>query len=106
MKRPIRLPSIYLHCSWPLKSLIPGNNRPATAENLLRQGCRLIGEWERYGEAPLLINAAPEWNACILGQGQLVIYTSGSTDSLKPSLKRRPSWKRKSMYWNSVGAIR
>jgi len=54
---------------------------------LLRQGCRLIGEWERYGEAPQLIDVASEWNALNLDQGQLVIYTSGSTGQPKAIVK-------------------
>lgn len=69
------------------KVWIPGNNRPATAENLLRQGCRLIGEWAQYSEVPQLVDGVPEWNMSILDQGQLVIYTSGSTGQPKAIIK-------------------
>lgn len=68
---------------------IPGNNRPATAEKLLDQGCRLLGEWagkERNvgaDEGGSSITMKP----LDLQQAQLTLFTSGSSGEPKAIAK-------------------
>ena len=69
---------------------IPGNNRPATAEKLLQQGCRLLGEWP--DNVGLISEAPPVKNTCLmmpldLQQVQLTIFTSGSSGQPKAIAK-------------------
>ena len=65
---------------------IPGNNRPATADKLLDQGCRLLGEWP--GETGKISEVSTVNKSCpmrplALPQTQLTIFTSGSSGQPK-----------------------
>lgn len=67
---------------------IPGNNRPATADYLTGQDCRLIGEWQGKEQTPVSqIGAAGELEALDLTKAQLTIFTSGSSGEPKAIAK-------------------
>ena len=66
---------------------IPGNNRPATAQKLLLQGCRLMGEWP-HEEVVRISDLSSVKNSFILAtldlqRAQLTIFTSGSSGEPK-----------------------
>ena len=73
---------------------LPGNNRPGTAEQLQREGCRLVGDWGDNATTdsvilpqitdPTRIELAPLDSSQI----QIVLYTSGSTGEPKAISKR------------------
>ncbi|MGR8980586.1 MAG: AMP-binding protein [Gammaproteobacteria bacterium] len=70
---------------------IPGNNRPATAEKLLIQGCQLLGEWPdntvvRICEASCVKNSY-SIRSLNLQEAQLTIFTSGSSGQPKAIAK-------------------
>ncbi len=65
---------------------IPGNNRPATATNLRRQGCQLLGEWSDNIEIPQDAADFPDLDFDA-SQSRLIIYTSGSTGQPKAIVK-------------------
>ncbi len=64
------------------KVWIPGNNRPATAERLMRQGCRLLGDWDGMAESEDKadgMEASPfPLHPLDPHARQLILYTSGS----------------------------
>lgn len=63
---------------------VPGNNKAATAENLIKQGCVLIGDWKGK-QTKLNDNAGlnNELQALDLNKAQLTIFTSGSNGESK-----------------------
>jgi acyl-CoA synthetase (AMP-forming)/AMP-acid ligase II/3-hydroxymyristoyl/3-hydroxydecanoyl-(acyl carrier protein) dehydratase len=67
---------------------IPGNNKPATAEQLLDLDCQLLGEWD--GEE-ILPDTSPRSEAILkpldLAEVQLYIFTSGSSGKPKAIAK-------------------
>ena len=65
---------------------IPGNNRPATARKLLRQGCRLLGEWGDAIEIPQSSETSVDLDFDA-HQSRLIIYTSGSSGQPKAIVK-------------------
>ncbi len=79
---------------------IPGNNKAATAEKLVNQGCVLVGDWQGKQEK-LIINEADEADeadeandeSCLelqaldLTKAQLTIFTSGSNGEAKTITK-------------------
>ena len=67
---------------------IPGNNRPATAENLLRQGCRLMGEWPGQDNHPESGARFPKPLAALdLTNTRLTLFTSGTGGEPKAIVK-------------------
>jgi 3-hydroxymyristoyl/3-hydroxydecanoyl-(acyl carrier protein) dehydratase len=66
------------------KAWIPGNNKAATAENLVKQGCILLGDWQGR-QQNIIINDEPclELQALDLNKSQLTIFTSGSNGEPK-----------------------
>ena len=67
---------------------IAGNNRPANADRLTGEGCRLLGDWPGRQIAPETPAEMPlKLKALDLGKAQLIIYTSGSSGQPKAIAK-------------------
>ena len=67
---------------------IAGNNRPAHADRLTGEGCRLLGDWPGRQIAPATPAEMPlKLEALDLGKAQLIIYTSGSSGQPKAIAK-------------------
>ncbi len=67
---------------------IAGNNRPANADRLTGEGCRLLGDWPGRQIAPETPAKMPlKLKALDLGKAQLIIYTSGSSGQPKAIAK-------------------
>ncbi|POZ50065.1 AMP-binding protein [Methylovulum psychrotolerans] len=61
---------------------VAANNRPATAETLMRQGCALLGDWPSCHLKPLFESEAEVSQVLVpldLRQSRLTFFTSGST---------------------------
>ncbi|WP_411725916.1 AMP-binding protein [Methyloglobulus sp.] len=71
---------------------IAANNRPATAEKLMQQGCHLLGDWPS-GKALLLPSAEGTMalSALDLQRSPLTLYTSGSTG--QPQAIQKELWQ-------------
>ena len=66
------------------KVWLSGNNKAAIAENLLEQGCVLIGDWQ--GKQQKLVNnenGCAALQALDLNKAQITIFTSGSNGEAK-----------------------
>lgn len=62
---------------------IAGNNRSDTAEKLIQQGCRLLGEWQGREILPKPCSKEIKLKALDLRQAQITIFTSGSSGQPK-----------------------
>lgn len=70
------------------KVIIPGNNCPATADELAEQGYVLIGAWQgRESPLPSPSEANIEWHALSPVDTQLTLFTSGSNGRPKAIVK-------------------
>lgn len=69
-------------------AVIPGNNCPATADELVSQGCALIGAWHgRESEWPSPTETHIELHALNPAETQLTLFTSGSNGKPKAIVK-------------------
>lgn len=67
---------------------IPGNNRPATADKLVEQGCRLVGEWQGREWMPgNREGSSVQLNVLDLAKTRLTLFTSGSSGRPKAIAK-------------------
>lgn len=77
---------------------ISGNNRPGTGQQLQRQGCRLIGDWETARPFDYCLESTESFDCALsplnAAETQLVIFTSGSTGQPKPIEKRLIQFQR------------
>lgn len=76
--------SLYALLHLKKKVWIAGNNKAATAENLIEQGCALVGDWQGK-QQKLFVDSKPltEITALDPQKSQLTIFTSGSNGDPK-----------------------
>ena len=71
---------------------IAANNRPATAEKLMQQGCYLLGDWPSGKATPLpSAEGTMALSALDLQRSRLTLFTSGSTG--QPQAIQKELWQ-------------